>query len=163
MKRKPLPIILGLVSLCLLCGIIGMIYSATPAGKAAATERSLTQTAEPTNTTRPTSTDKPTATTAATRTSTPLPTATPYVVPSPATRLDPIIVDTPAAASECPQGCTTHVEGCDIKGNISSSGEKIYHTRSSSSYANTIIDPAKGERWFCTVEEARSNGWRAPK
>lgn len=163
MKKKPIPIILGLAGLCVLCGVFGMIYSATPAGKAAATERSLTQTAESTSTTRPTSTDKPTATIASTRTSTPLPTDTPYIVPSPASRLDPIIVDTPAGSSACPNGCTTHVEGCDIKGNISSSGEKIYHTRSSSSYNATKIDPSKGERWFCTIEEAKANGWRAPR
>lgn len=161
MKRKT--ILLGFLGLFGLCLVFGMIYSATPAGKTAATERSLTQTAQPSNTTRPTSTDKPTATTAATRTSTSSPTATPYVVPTPANRLNPIIVDTPAGSSACPNGCTTHVEGCDIKGNINSSGEKIYHTTGSSSYSNTKIDPFKGERWFCTVEEAKANGWRAPK
>jgi len=27
----------------------------------------------------------------------------------------------------CPEGCTTHINGCDIKGNISEEGAKIYH------------------------------------
>jgi micrococcal nuclease len=67
------------------------------------------------------------------------------------------------AASVYPQGCEEQQPGCAIKGNISSSGEKIYHLPGSSSYAGTVINPSKGERWFCTVEEAVSNGWRAPK
>jgi hypothetical protein len=163
MKKKPIPIILGLAGVCVLCGVFGMIYSATPAGKAAATERSLTQTAKPTNTIQPTNTTRPSATTQPTHTPTNPPTDSPTVIPTIDSRSNPLIIDTPAAASECPQGCTTHIEGCDIKGNISSSGEKIYHTTSSSSYNATKIDPSKGERWFCTVEEAKANGWRAPR
>jgi len=51
---------------------------------------------------------------------------------------------------------------CLIKGNISSSG-KIYHTPSSPWYARTKINTAKGERWFCSAEEAEAAGWRAPR
>ena len=51
---------------------------------------------------------------------------------------------------------------CMIKGNISSSG-KIYHTPSSPWYARTKINTAKGERWFCSEEEARAAGWREPR
>jgi endonuclease YncB( thermonuclease family) len=51
---------------------------------------------------------------------------------------------------------------CAIKGNISSSG-RIYHLPGSRSYANTVITEADGERWFCTEEEARAAGWRAPR
>jgi len=50
---------------------------------------------------------------------------------------------------------------CAIKGNISSSG-RIYHVPGSRSYAKTNIDESSGERWFCTEEEARVAGWRAP-
>ena len=50
---------------------------------------------------------------------------------------------------------------CAIKGNISSSG-KIYHVPGSRSYAKTNVDESSGERWFCTEEEARAAGWRAP-
>lgn len=52
--------------------------------------------------------------------------------------------------------------GCPIKGNISSSGERIYHTPYSRSYAKTRISPKKGERWFCSEAEALAAGWRAP-
>ncbi len=31
------------------------------------------------------------------------------------------------------------------------------------SYAPTRIDTKKGERWFCSVAEAKRAGWRAPK
>ena len=51
---------------------------------------------------------------------------------------------------------------CLIKGNISSSG-KIYHTPAAPWYSRTKINEAKGERWFCTEEEALAAGWRAPK
>lgn len=51
---------------------------------------------------------------------------------------------------------------CVIKGNISGSG-KIYHTPSSPWYARTKINTAKGERWFCSEEEAEAAGWRAPR
>ena len=27
-------------------------------------------------------------------------------------------------------------------------------------YEKTRIDPSKGERWFCTEEEARKSGWQ---
>lgn len=52
--------------------------------------------------------------------------------------------------------------GCLIKGNISDNGH-IYHVPGSPSYNSTKIDESKGERWFCTEEEARAAGWRAPK
>lgn len=47
-----------------------------------------------------------------------------------------------------------------IKGNISRSGEKIYHQPWSTSYNRTIIDEEHGERWFYTPEEAEAAGWR---
>ena len=53
--------------------------------------------------------------------------------------------------------------GCFIKGNISSSGEKIYHLPDQYYYDKTVIDESRGERWFCTEEEAVSAGWRKSK
>lgn len=50
--------------------------------------------------------------------------------------------------------------GCPIKGNISATGEKIYHAPWGSHYAVTRIDEAKGERWFCNEGEAIKAGWR---
>ena len=52
---------------------------------------------------------------------------------------------------------------CTIKGNISSSGERIYHTSTSPWYNRTQIDKGKGERWFCSEEEAQNAGWRSIK
>lgn len=49
---------------------------------------------------------------------------------------------------------------CLIKGNISSSGEKIYHLPGCGSYSKTQIDEAHGEKWFCTEAEAQAAGWR---
>lgn len=52
---------------------------------------------------------------------------------------------------------------CQIKGNISSSGEKIYHLPGQRYYDKTVIDETKGEWWFCTEEEAQNAGWRKSK
>jgi endonuclease YncB( thermonuclease family) len=52
--------------------------------------------------------------------------------------------------------------GCRIKGNISANG-RIYHRPGQEHYAATGIDPARGERWFCTEAEARAAGWRAAR
>lgn len=49
---------------------------------------------------------------------------------------------------------------CDIKGNIATTGEKIYHLPTCGSYSKTVIDTSKGERWFCSEQEAVTAGWR---
>ena len=49
---------------------------------------------------------------------------------------------------------------CRIKGNISRAGERIYHLPAGQYYDRTRIDPARGERWFCTEAEAGAAGWR---
>jgi hypothetical protein len=49
---------------------------------------------------------------------------------------------------------------CRIKGNISWSGERIYHLPGDEYYDATRINTAKGERWFCTEAEAQDAGWR---
>lgn len=67
----------------------------------------------------------------------------------------------PTPAGQCPGGCWEHLPGCDIKGNISvSTGEKIYHVPGQRDYEECEITPEKGERWFCTEEEATAAGWR---
>lgn len=52
---------------------------------------------------------------------------------------------------------------CLIKGNISSKGKRIYHVQGTSLYGKTKIDTSKGERWFCSEEQAREAGWRKAK
>lgn len=54
-------------------------------------------------------------------------------------------------------------ESCNIKGNINSRGDRIYHVPGSKYYQATQIDATRGERWFCSEAEARSAGWRAPR
>jgi len=49
---------------------------------------------------------------------------------------------------------------CRIKGNISSKGERIYHVPGGRFYERTRIDTSKGERWFCSEDEAKAAGWR---
>ena len=50
--------------------------------------------------------------------------------------------------------------GCQIKGNISRNGNRIYHVPGQKDYDKTKITEGKGERWFCTEDEARAAGWR---
>jgi endonuclease YncB( thermonuclease family) len=50
--------------------------------------------------------------------------------------------------------------GCNIKGNIGSSGKRIYHVPGGRWYGKTKINESKGERWFCSEEEARAAGWK---
>ena len=53
------------------------------------------------------------------------------------------------AVTCCASACTQEQRaGGVIKGNISSSGERIYHAP---------------ERWFCTEQEAIAAGWRKAK
>jgi micrococcal nuclease len=56
----------------------------------------------------------------------------------------------------------TGASGCNIKGNISTNEkkEKIYHMPGQQYYSATVIDENKGERWFCSEEEAKQAGWR---
>ncbi len=49
---------------------------------------------------------------------------------------------------------------CHIKGNINRKGERIFHMPGQHAYAVTRINPATGERWFCSEAEALAAGWR---
>lgn len=60
------------------------------------------------------------------------------------------------------QGTAPPTADCSIKGNISRSG-RIYHMPRNRDYDRTSINPANGERWFCTEAEARAAGWRAAR
>lgn len=52
---------------------------------------------------------------------------------------------------------------CKIKGNISSKGTRIFHVPGQEHYGRTRINTSKGERWFCSAQEARAAGWRAAR
>jgi endonuclease YncB( thermonuclease family) len=50
---------------------------------------------------------------------------------------------------------------CRIKGNINHrTGAKYYHLPGQRDYEKTRIAVQRGERWFCTEDEARAAGWR---
>lgn len=66
----------------------------------------------------------------------------------------PVVATPTIKVQEAPQS------GCDIKGNISTSGEKIYHLSGCGSYVKTKIDEERGERWFCSEKDAQEAGWR---
>ena len=105
-------------------------------------------------------------------TQTPAPTATPTPTPTPTYTVTPTPTQTPTATpTSTPTSTPTPTPRiCDfsgtsepvIKGNIGSSGDKIYHTPESPFYSRTIIDEEAGERLFCTEEEAIEAGWRPP-
>jgi hypothetical protein len=141
-----------------------------------------TSTPAPTTTPTPTSTRTitPTSTATYTPTATPIPTSTSVATPTPTTTSTPTATltptSTPAAtpttmATSTPTVTpTTTPVVCEfsetservIKGNISDDGEKIYHTPESPNYHQVVIDESKGERLFCTVQEAEDAGWRPP-
>ncbi|HEY9421728.1 MAG TPA: hypothetical protein VIW92_09960 [Thermoanaerobaculia bacterium] len=76
----------------------------------------------------------------------------------------PVVLPGEPEADGCPEGCETQLPGCDIKGNTSSrTGERIYHVPGQQNYDDTVIESWKGERWFCTEDEAEANGWRKAK
>ena len=52
---------------------------------------------------------------------------------------------------------------CRIKGNISGNGVRIFHQPGQRDYERTGIRTDRGERWFCSVEDAMNHGWRAAK
>ncbi len=50
---------------------------------------------------------------------------------------------------------------CLIKGNTNfNTGERIYHVPGDPYYDATVIEPANGERMFCSEAEAVAAGWR---
>lgn len=76
----------------------------------------------------------------------------------------PVVVAEPTNPPfTCVGGCAQAPDpSCAIKGNVNSSGDRIYHTTDSRSYNNTNVNPEEGDRWFCTTAEAEAAGFRAP-
>lgn len=69
------------------------------------------------------------------------------------------VLGDPSESVPTPAGYSPASHGY-IKGNISASGERIYHMPGDMYYEETVIDTSKGERWFSSPEEAESAGWR---
>jgi micrococcal nuclease len=68
-----------------------------------------------------------------------------------------------AARSPALAPLVTLKAGCSTKEKFNSKGERIYHVPGRGSYAQTEIKEAEGEHWFCSEDEARQAGWRAPR
>lgn len=83
--------------------------------------------------------------------------ATPVVnLPAPPIAPSPTPTAMPSASPTVGVTCPP----CCIKGNISSTGAKIYHVPGGQFYGRTIIGDRPGDRWFCSEEDARAAGWR---
>jgi len=53
---------------------------------------------------------------------------------------------------------------CVIKGTVTDKGARIFHLPGDEGYEDMVLDPAKGERLFCSDDAARVAGWsRYPK
>ena len=95
---------------------------------------------------------------------TPQPTVTPEPTPTetaePTSTPSPVVVATVVRAG--PTVAIADGVTCDqcIKGNISDSGERIYHVPGCQGYDATVIHPEDGERYFSTETDARAAGWR---
>jgi endonuclease YncB( thermonuclease family) len=59
-----------------------------------------------------------------------------------------------------PNGTGDARGSCEIKGNISGKGEKIYHAPGQRDYERVRVSEGEGERWFCSGDEAERAGWR---
>lgn len=57
-------------------------------------------------------------------------------------------------------GANRNDANCRIKGNISSSGDRIYHIPGGEFYERTVITGNRGEMMFCSEQEAQAAGWR---
>lgn len=132
-----------------------------------------TLTFTPTPTFTPTLTMTPTRTSIPTRT--PYPTITPYPTRTPVTSGSaywlPQVMEggssgysSYSGAAAASDGCQSPSCGCLIKGNISHrTGKLIYHCPNGQWYDDTVIDFSKGERYFCTEQEALAAGFSKPE
>lgn len=74
--------------------------------------------------------------------------------------LHALVLQRPAQHRASPPRARLPVDAvCRIKGNVSRNG-RIFHLPGQQHYGNTVIDPARGERLFCSEAEARAAGWR---
>jgi len=65
-----------------------------------------------------------------------------------------------SADAEREQDSDPFSKECVIKGNINKRYEKDYFLPGCPNYKRVKIDPRKGEKWFCTEDEAKADGWQ---
>ncbi len=160
MRRRTLVYLAaGILGVCVICGIFAALRPRsvesppTEPAQRAATIAQATNTPVPSPTIRPTRTAAPAATTR--------PTRAPSGTPVPPTDTPPTAAPATAApAASCPDGCTEQKPGCDIKGNVNSEHQRIYHKPGMRDYNKTKVQLDEGDRWFCTEAEAQAAGFR---
>jgi len=54
-------------------------------------------------------------------------------------------------------------QGCLIKGTLPRADYKVFLLPGQPGYDTAQIDTQKGERWFCSIAEARAAGWMPSK
>lgn len=70
------------------------------------------------------------------------------------------IAENKAERSDREQDSEPFSDECVIKGNISKNFTKDYFLPGCPNYKRVKVDPRKGEKWFCTEEDAREDGWQ---
>jgi endonuclease YncB( thermonuclease family) len=51
---------------------------------------------------------------------------------------------------------------CNVKGVVDAAGQRVYYVPTDPGYREIAIAPERGERLFCSDEEARTAGWARP-
>ncbi len=51
---------------------------------------------------------------------------------------------------------------CNVKGTVDAAGQRSYHVPSDPDYREITLAADRGERLFCSDEEARAAGWTHP-
>lgn len=69
----------------------------------------------------------------------------------------------PAPAAQPAQEKAQPTKTCEIKGYTNGLNKKVYVMPGSALYAATSVNSAKGDRWFCSEDEARSAGFAKVK
>ena len=51
-------------------------------------------------------------------------------------------------------------EVCDVKGTLTEKGERVYYVPTDKNYETIALSPARGERMFCSDDQAELAGWK---
>lgn len=55
---------------------------------------------------------------------------------------------------------TSGPDFCVIKGTINEQNQRVFYVPSDAAYESIVVDPARGERMFCSDDQAILRGWR---
>jgi hypothetical protein len=66
---------------------------------------------------------------------------------------------TPTPDPRCRDGCETPPAGCVVKGDVEADGSRYFYLPNDAGYGRVAVDIARGDRWFCALNDAQSAGW----